>query len=139
MSLRGRKDLIPIATVTVDDWNTINEHCEVHDVESGGDYDARAGGAINVYMADDWLNPDAGLHGTYYPQHSKQVGWIDVFWHTGSYRNEAGLYPWETDDVSYSRDGNWNPHIAREHFCELFEKATGKSYTTLLKDFIDKR
>lgn len=139
MSLRGRRDLIPIACVSVEDWQVLHEYCRRHDVEAGGDYDATAGGAINVYLAHDWINPEAGLHGTYYGVHSRHFGYIDVFWQTGTYLNDAGVYPWETDRVSYSWDGNWNPHMAREHFCQLFQRATGKPYAIFLTDAIDKR
>lgn len=138
MSLRGHKGLIPIACVTVDDWEIIHDHCRVNDVESGGDYDTRLGGAVNVYMAEDWVKPEAGLHGTFYPEQSRRFGWIDIFWQTGTYKNEAGLLPWETGDVSYGWAENWSAAMAREHFSELYEKATGKPYATFLKDPIDR-
>lgn len=138
MSLRGRKDLIPIACVTVEDWNTIHEYCRRQDVATGGDYDAPAGGAVNVYMADNWVDPEAGLHGTFYPEQSRRFGWIDIFWQTGTYRDEYGRLPWEIENASFSLSGNWSAAAAREHFSELYEKATGKTYATSLKDLIDR-
>lgn len=138
MSLRGQPGLTPIACVTVMDWDKVHRYCRVNDVALGGDYDTPLGGAINVYMVDDWVKPEAGLHGTYYPEQSKTFGWADVFWQTGTYTNRHGLLPWETKDVFYSWAGNWSAGMAREYFCNLYERATGKPYAVSVTGLIDR-
>lgn len=135
MSLRGQKGLVPIASVSVEDWQDLYRFCKLRDVTTGGDYETPPGGAINIWLQANWTDQEGALHGTYYPQPSKRFGWVDVLWQTGHHKNEDGRFPWEESTPEYAWSKNWSPSMAREYFCTVFEEATGKTYATSLTEF----
>jgi len=128
--LRGRKDLTPIGLVKSYDWEAIRGYCDTRDVCRGGDYDCPTGGAINVWLQEDWTDPAGELHGTYYPGESNLDGYVNVYFQTGAWLNDNNERPWETSpsQVEYSIESNWSPLMAREHFLELFKDSTGRDY-----------
>lgn len=137
MVLKNKKGFVPIAVVDIDEWEAIRDYCARRDVMLGGDYDCPYGGAINIWLQKDWLDPEGELHGSYYPDFSEtSIGLVNVYFYTGAYLNENQERPWETDDVEYSWDRNWSPVMGREHFMEIYRRAVGRQYTYSLCEIL---
>lgn len=137
MILRGKKGFVPIAIVDIDDWEAIRKYCSVRDVMRGGDYDCPYGGAINIWMQKDWVDPEGELHGSFYPDFShSSIGLINVYFYTGAYLNENQERPWETESVEYDWEGNWSPAMGREHFIELYRLVVGREYSFSLDEIL---
>lgn len=137
MVLKNKKGFVPIAVVDIDEWEAIRDYCARRDVMLGGDYDCPYGGAINIWLQKDWLDPERELHGSYYPDFSEtSIGLVNVYFYTGAYLNENQERPWETDDVEYSWDRNWSPVMGREHFMEIYRRAVGRQYTYSLCEIL---
>lgn len=71
MILKNKKGFTPIAVVEIDEWEAIRKYCDSRDVMCGGDYDCPYGGAINIWMQKDWIDPAGELHGSFYPDFSE--------------------------------------------------------------------
>ncbi|MDI9604182.1 MAG: hypothetical protein QM305_02455 [Bacteroidota bacterium] len=140
MILKNKKGFTPIAVVEIDEWEAIRKYCDSRDVMCGGDYDCPYGGAINIWMQKDWIDPAGELHGSFYPDFSESsIGKINVYFYTGGYLNENQERPWETDDVEYSLEGNWSPAMGREHFMKIYRAAVGQDYFYSIGELLSSR